>query len=221
MAAEEKSEIGTVPNLGNLVLAILIVIILRAALESFFPPLIDKRSLQTLIDAWPPQPITTLRIFQFFIFLVLLARFYWGAYRFNQEEPPAQRKGATFLNVVGTFGLFCLFYVIAVEVWTIDLFYALILLMHLFDLLWFATVLWKKDSSSALKEPAGCFVVLDLLTILLSVLLIAIFWKGFLTGTHFYAQISLLVMLGLISLFDWFRLRKFYFEPEEWRKELT
>lgn len=208
---------------GIVMLGILLVIILRGVLASFFPPLLGDSSLKQLLQSWPPENITWIRAGQFIVFLVLLARFYGGAYRFNQEhahDPQNNSIFGTILNVVGTFGLFSLFYVAGVNVWQIDKFYLIVLLVHIFDLLWFIVFLVKYNDSR-LAGPVSLFLVWDILTIVAFGILAGIYWTEFLDHAHLKFQIRTLIVLFAISVIDWIVLRNFYFNPEKWRKRTT
>lgn len=216
MMGQQRNGLGTA---WTVILAVLLVIILRAALESFFSPLIGGRTLRQLYEAWPPSDKTWLRVGQLVVFLMLLARFYGGAYRYNQEQPPTMTMGMTIFNLFGTFGLFSLFYVISVNLWTTDLFYALILGAHIFDAIWFGVILWRLERGSALIDPVKYFLLLDLVTFVAYLVLSLIFWRGFWDGSHLLLQVSLLSFLFAISLADWGVLWNFYFRPEKWRQQ--
>lgn len=202
---------------ATIILALLLAIILRAALENFFTNLIGGRSFATLFGSWPPASETRLRMMQFFVFFVLLARFYHGASRFNEEHPPATTVPRHLLNLVGTFGLFCLFYVIAATVWTLDLFYMFIFGMHLFDAVWFFLVLLSLAPGSLLLQPVRAFLLWDVLTCLIVGFMFWGSWKGFLTGIDLSFQWNVLYLLLAMSILDWVVLADFYFRPDEWR----
>lgn len=214
--AEDRKEFGAA---GIVMLGILLVIILRAALEGFFPPLFGGRNIRELISAWPPSGVTNLRVGQFVVFLLLLARFYGGAYRFNQEQPKQLPRNTLLdiINLVFTFVLFCCFYVTATNVWSIDLFYALILVIHIIDSFWFMLVLPGLKSPS-LIHVAGLFLNWNLLTFGAYVILSAIFWNDFWNDVDLSLQVSLLISVTVISLIDWAVLRDFYFRPERWHQ---
>src|SRR2546425_306534 len=106
MPEEQRNGIGTA---WAVILGVLIAIIVRAVLEGFFRPLFGQRTLHQLYAALPLSGQSLLRIGQLILFLVLLGRFYWGAYRFNQEQPPILGMGVVILNVLGTFTVFAFF----------------------------------------------------------------------------------------------------------------
>jgi len=147
------------------------------------------------------------------VFLILLARFYWGAYRFNQEHPMDLTTGVAILNMTGTFGLFALFYVIGLNVWTLDLFYVSILVMHLFDFLWFLLALLNLKDGAPLLKPIKWFIAWDVLTVIVYISLSWFLWNGFWSGADLSLQVSLLVVLSSVSFLDWWVLRDFYFYP--------
>ncbi len=208
---------GGMSAVSIVILTILLAIILRASLEAVVPPLISGRNLRKLFEAWPPAEETLLRLGQFFVFLILLARFYGGAYRFNEAQHPGSTVSALLLNVGGTFGLFSLFYVVAVNVWTADLFYALVLLLHIFDAVWFLGALMTLEPGAALIEPVKWFLLWDALTLIIYLILFGRYWRGFLSGSDFSFQLWALAVLLVISATDWWVLRDFYFRPDKWR----
>jgi hypothetical protein len=202
-------------------LALLLAIILKGLVESFFVPLTAHRALRDLLG--PPKTETYLRSWQFLVFLVLLGRFYWGAYRFNQEQPPAQNFVDGLLNMTGTVILFLGFYVTAVNVWSLDIFYVMIFATDVFDFVWFLIVLVRLairlGVHSPLLKPATLFVLWDVLTIVAYIVLYVAFSTEFLSGTKFWLQWATLGFLAGISLIDFLVLRDFYFRPEQWRAE--
>ena len=159
-----------------------------------------------------------MRIWQFFGFLLLLARFYWGAYRFNEEQPPAATVPDTLLNLAGTFGLFCLFYVTAINISTLDLFYVFVFVMHILDFMWFFVVLQRLDRGSPLHQPVKLFLLFDIVTFIVFVGLFLGYSTRFLEGKDFSFQWGILASLAIISVVDLVWLRDFYFHPGTWRE---
>lgn len=212
MTNQARDGMGTATTV---ILTLLLAIILRAALEGFIAALTAGRTLRQIFG--PPGTETWLRTWQFIVFLILLARFYGGAYRFNQEQPPSLTTPMVLLNLVGTFLLFCLFYVIAADVQTLDLFYVFIFAMHVFDFVWFFLVLLALPQGSPLHQPVKMFLLFDLVTLLVFSGLFWRSWKSFLQGSDFAFQWGALSFLAAISFFDWWWLRDFYFHPEKWR----
>lgn len=217
--AEDRKEFGTA---GIVLLGILLVIILRAALESFFPPLFEDRNLRELISAWPPSGVTVLRVGQFVVFVLLLARFYGGAYRIHQEKSarPSSDTILDIINIIFTFILFCSFYITAVNVWSIELFYALILVVHIVDSFWFMLILvmFVRTISPSVILVAALFLTWNLLTFFAYVILSAYFWNEFWTAVNLRLQGYLLIALVVISLIDWYVLFNFYFRPVKWHQ---
>ena len=213
MEDKGRNDLGVAPTL---ILAVLIAIILKGTLDSFFPALIAGRSLRELYEAWPPTRKTWLRGAQLFVFLILLARFYWGAFRYNQEHAMGKTVGVIIVNLLGTFGLFSLFYVACINVWTIDLFYALILVVHVFDVLWFTVARVRLPTSSPLTGVVGWFIWWDVLTFVAYASAYFLLRDRFWAGRDTLLQVSLLAVLLVISLLDWAVLWDFYFRPEKW-----
>ena len=213
MPSQRENGIGTA---WMVILVVMLTIILRAALENFFPPLISGHTVRQVYEAGWPSPDTNLRVCQFVLFLVLLGRYYWGAYRFNEEQPPVLPVAVIILNMVGTFGLFAFFYIISVNLWTTDLFYLFILLMHGFDFCWFFLALQKLQEGSPLLEPIKKFMLWDGLTFVAYIVFSVWLWNGFWNGTDLWLQRCLLLSLFVISVIDWWVLRDFYLRRGRW-----
>lgn len=205
----------------TVILALLLAIILRVLLESFFIPLTSGRTLREFFATGSPATETWLRTWQFGIFLVLLARFYGGAFRFNAEQPPGATMVDAALNLVGTFALFSLLYVTALNIWTLDLFYVFVVVMHVFDFVWFFIVLQRLEAGSPLHQPVKLFLLFDLLTLLAFTALFvpSSFRTGILDRSYLSYQWSALLVLLVVSVGDWVWLRDFYFRPDRWRQE--
>lgn len=58
------------------ILGIFPAIILKGLFDNFFSQLIGNQTLHKLVEAWPPTATTWLRVCQFTVFLILLARFF-------------------------------------------------------------------------------------------------------------------------------------------------
>jgi hypothetical protein len=216
-----NQQVNSMSLAATVILALLLTIILRVSLESFFIPLTSGRTLREFFGAGAPATETWLRTWQFAIFLVLLARFYGGAFRFNAEQPPEARIADAILNLAGTFALFSLFYVVALNIWTLDLFYVFVFAMHVFDFVWFFIVLQRLEVGSPFHQPVKLFLLFDLLTLVAFAALFVppSFRTGILDRSYFSYQWGALLVLLVISVADWVFLRDFYFRPERWRQK--
>ena len=107
---------------AKLIIGILLALIVRAALEAVFKDPIQK-------DApWP----TLLTWFQLLTFSVLMARFYLGATRYIDTQPPSQPLWISTANVVFASLIFGTFNVAALAVGEDD-FYPALVAMHVAD----------------------------------------------------------------------------------------
>lgn len=201
----------------TVILSILLALILRSALETYFRSLIGTQTLLELCKNWPPTWESWVRTSQFVVFLVLLTRFYFGAYRINEEQMQPLKAMDAGINLLGSFGLFMFFYVVTINLWKLDLFYVSIFLMHVFDLVWFVVLLVRLPRQSPLHKTIGWFIAFDVLTLLLFVFLSLFLWGYFIEGTRPLLQTVLLIVLLGVSAWDCFMLRAFYFNPERWR----
>lgn len=212
-------EIGNIIKGSTIILGVMLTLILRSTLDVFFSPLLKDRTLTDLFNLWPPSAEAWLQTSQFLIFLILLGRFYWGAYRFNEEQPPDLQWKYAVLNLVGTFFLFCFFYINSLALRSTSVFYAAVFLVHIADFLLFLVVLGLTPIlHTPLRDPVIKYILWDVITIVAFLLLVIFFG---INRNDFLTHYLLLISLFIISILDFTVLRDFYFDPPTWRNNLA
>ena len=155
--------------------------------------------------------ILTPTFLQFLIFVVTLVRFVFGAYRVHEELEAPQTKPERWVvaySFVGTLVLFVIFYIAGLSVGSAVLFYATLVLLHCWDLLWFILpAVFSDRLSPALKQACRGFLLIDVFTILSLILVVAY-------AADYVSIIGGALML-LIAAVDFVWLRHFYFPPAE------
>ena len=152
---------------------------------------------------------------QLFVFALLVARFYWGTYRFNQEareHPKDVTALQIMLNAGGTILLFGLFFAVSTLVTRGSDFYLSILVLHVTDFTWFALfqVVTVREGAvpPMLRSAAWWFIDWDILTVWLYAITLAAIRVDILDQAS--AQAVFLGGLMLITAGDWYVLRDFY-----------
>lgn len=218
MADKTKQE-----NAAIVVVSIMLALIVKAALEAAFKPLI----VQGL--AW--STISYLSWGQVIVFFVMILRFYLGAIRYVNAEPANVAFLVRVVNFVFAFLLFCVFYIIALSVIDSAYFYTLFVVLHIIDAAWFliALALLKlrdtPEVSGEIKLSATCwiiwtFFIFSAITILYGLLSYPLIFNQ---SIHAKEPISahwwFLGVLVTISLVDFWAHFEWYFHFEKWKKE--
>jgi hypothetical protein len=220
----EKKESGlTLKGVSNFLIGILLALTIKVTLETTFR---DLGQYNDLIEAvttgvWGDFRRKVLILFQFPVFIFTLLRFYWGAYRCNNEMPESQTKGGLAINVLGAFLLFGGFYITAMSIQTTKLFYSLIVIFHVLDWLWFliANAHVKKIDASLLTVTS-CWQFFDLITV---VLFLGASWGlDLLFPPAYYVPqyFSLAVLFG-VGIWDFKKFWPFYMDEPDWRTKLA
>jgi hypothetical protein len=203
------------------VIAIMLALIVKAALEAAFNPIFDGKIIfgDVPLLAWG----------QLFVFFILTLRFYLGAIRYVEIEPKNIGLFIRSVNLIFAFGLFCNFYVIALSVTHPQYFYYLVVLLHLVDAAWFI-VAFALSSFAALPDQKGeikkastrkvmtIFLSFDVLTLTLVVIwYLFVFPQDLTSDTQTTADWAFLGTLFVTSLLDFYVLEDYYFKTAEWR----
>jgi hypothetical protein len=203
------------------VIAIMLALIVKAALETAFSPIFDGKIIFSNVPllAWC----------QLFIFFVLTLRFYLGAIRYVEIEPKNIGLFIRSVNLFFAFGIFCNFYVIALSVTHPQYFYYLVVLLHLVDATWFIVAFafsfftGAPDQKGEIKKTAArrvmaIFLSFDVLTVMLVVIWYHfVFPQDLTSDTQTTADWAFLGTLFAISLLDFYILEEYYFKAVEWR----
>jgi hypothetical protein len=201
------------------VISLLLALIVRAALEALFHPLVQRGG------SW--GEIRGIAWLQCTVFFVLLLRFYLGSIRHASAEPKQLHFGVRAVNFVIAFAIFCLFYLIALSVARPDLFYPLVIVLHLVDACWFAIALILSlflyqnladddVDAAAARGVMAIFFCLSIGTLVAAVIIY--WWKGIWPSDaeHLSADYLFLVALVLLSVIDIASLHSYYFAYERW-----
>lgn len=202
------------------VITLLLALVVRAALETVLKPIFDHS------QTWW-HTVWSFGGAQFLTFFLMTLRFWLGAIRFGDVEAakwPFLIKAA---NFVFAFILFCNFYAAALAVEQPAYFFNAIVALHIFDAVWFGSVLvlfWLRRvgdhllnsgevTTSAARRLMIVFLALDVVTLALAAALYS--WWG-LSPTCFWVFLSGLMVL---SVADFTLLRKYYFHHSQWVAE--
>ena len=205
---------------AKLIIGILLALIVRAALEAIF-----KDPLQDDAVEWPPLIVW----FQLLIFSLMMARFYLGATRYIDTQPPSLPLWVSSGNVVFASALFCTFYVAGLAVGEEE-FYPVLFAMHIVDACWFAfgfaaqRYLQPPEQPGEIKPASQRMIMtiffwLSIVTIVLAIALFAAVQFGKIDA--FTAKSLFLIGLTGLSIFDFIKLREYYFRHSNWIAQNT
>jgi nucleoside 2-deoxyribosyltransferase len=204
---------------ATFIIGLLLALIVRAALEAVFKDPIQKD------HTWP----SLLDWFQLLTFSIMVARFYLGATRYIDTQPPSQPLWVSAGNVVFASSLFGSFYVAGLAV-AEDEFYPALVVMHLVDAGWFLFgffalwILQPTDQPGQIKIASNrqimlTFFGLSAATIALAALLFVLNWGGCIGIVA--AKSWFLVGLIALSIFDFVKLKEYYFRHSQWIAQNT
>jgi nucleoside 2-deoxyribosyltransferase len=215
-ASEQTRSAKTSEQAGGakLVIGILLALIVRAALEAIF-----KDPIQEDVP-WPEM----LAWFQLLIFSIMMARFYLGATRYIDTQPQSQPLWVSTANVIFASLIFCSFYVAALAVGE-DEFYPALFTMHVVDAGWFLfgffalLILRLTDQPGEIRVASNrqimiIFFGLSLTTIVFAAILFTAVQFGKIEALT--AKSLFLGGLGALSIFDFIKLREYYFRHANW-----
>ena len=219
----QKKESGLrLKGVSNFLIGILLALTMKVALETTFRDLgqYNDWTEAVTIGVWSDFRRKFLILFQFLAFIFTLLRFYWGAYRCNNEMPESQTKVGLAINVLGAFLLFGGFYITAMSIQTTNLFYSLIVTFHVLDWCWFliANAHVKKIDASLLKVTS-CWQFFDLITILLFLGASWGFDLLFPPAYYIPQYFSLAVLFG-VGIWDFTKFWRFYMDEPDWRTKV-
>src|ERR1700730_1523187 len=117
-------------NAAGAIVAILMALIVKAALETMLKPSFDHDR--------PWSELLSLHGAQLGVLFVMLLRFYLGAYRIAQMEPNDVAFSVRAMNFIFAFLVFSTFYTIALSVTDSGYYFTLMVALHIIDGSWFA-----------------------------------------------------------------------------------
>jgi nucleoside 2-deoxyribosyltransferase len=210
--AAEKSE----QNFGaKFIIGLLLTLIVRAALEAVF-----KEPIQKAGTPWPAP----LEWFQLLTFLIMVARFYLGSTRFIDTQPSSQPLPISVTNVVFASLLFGAFYVAGLAVAEPE-FYPALVIMHVIDACWFLFGFAYLGMANPADRPGEIKVesTRQIMRIFFGLSLATIGLAGILVALNHYEWIEIVTakwcfLAGLIalSIFDFVKLKEYYFRHQLW-----
>jgi hypothetical protein len=209
---------------ATVIISILLALIVKGALEHFFQPIFDGDK------KWSEVP--ALHWGQLALCFVLVFRFYLGATRFIDTEPKQLGFVVRAVNLIFSFLLFCTFYCVALAVSDPGYFYAIVLVLHGIDVVWFVVALalsYFHHVSDRMLEPGEIkieasrsimwsFLVLSAVTIAIGAASYDFFGEALTSQDVMRSHCTFLIFLFLISFVDLVLLRKYYFSFSEWRE---
>lgn len=138
----------------------------------------------------------------FFIFLLLLVRFYLGALRFSQirEDDGDQPISGKIVDGIGATILFTFFFFMAASLDEAKSFIKYIFLLHLADLIWFAGIRFMARGYKKRTKVSNVFLVLTIITLVFFFVI---------KDTN-----CRMIFLIFISIVDFVVLSKFYLESD-------
>ena len=92
-------------------------------------------------------------------------RFYLGSLRHHQARSHYRRLFPLLLDMLLNTILFVGFYLAALSIRSIELFYTFVVLLHVFDLIWFVVALRAYPIDTASRKVVYWFLLFDVITI--------------------------------------------------------
>jgi len=202
------------------VLAILLALTLNAAFDTFMGPIAKYNDFSQL---WPSigetKAKSAILLVQAAVFLLLVARFYPGAYCYYAVGPKKIGAKEIFVNMLGTVLLFGGFYASALTLRSTKLFYYVIMAFHALDFFWFWFANFLLGMEQRVRRVTNVWQFIDLVTIA-SILICRFVLPLPTEGPYYWFQWASLVVLILISLADFYMLWPFYKSEPEWETKL-
>lgn len=231
---ENTSKTG-IASVWTVLLSLLLAFTLREVLVGITVlPVYSANALWILLDFLTIEDYVI--IMQFVVLISLIIRFFSGAFRFHEEASSLDNKkefkdrafGSVF-NLMMTFVMFSLFFIGAGQASSHDLFYIILFLIHLIDIIWFSTAIiyfrfiMKLDWKEPLLYPVRPFLFISLATIaILSIFAWYPNGEDFFQNLVFgyYLKMFVLVSILILGIIDFTWMRDFYIHPKKWRASL-
>lgn len=215
LAVKSEQNVG-----AKFIIGLLLTLIVRAALEAVF-----KDPIQDDETSWP----SLLDCFQLLTFSVMVARFYLGSTRYIDTQPPSQPLWVSSIDVILASLLFGAFYIAGLAV-AEEEFYPALVVMHAIDATWFLfgfIHLWIRRPAdqpgdvkiASIRKIMATFFGLSVTTILWAALLFALCRSGHVGIVA--AKSWFLAGLIVLSIFDFVKLKEYYFRHPQWVAQNT
>jgi hypothetical protein len=152
--------------------------------------------------------------FQGLAFLFTLVRFYVGAFSYYQERTDDTAHSIV-RDFTGQVFVFISFYLAAVFIKTVGLFYIAILFIHIIDGVWFLLSARSEDKGAGVRLVASIYLRFDIITVLV---ILAGLWPATRWPTALYLwQFSCLLVLFVLGGWDFRCLAPFYKDEPGWQ----
>ena len=206
-------------NAAGAIVALLLALIVKAALETMFRPIFEGN------DPW--SELLSLHGAQLGVLFIMLLRFYLGAFRIAQMEPNDVAFSVRAMNFVFAFVVFSTLYTIALSVMKSGYYFTLMVVLHTIDaiLLGIGLVLTfvvrDRTQPGEIRLPARrnimfVFFILSVVTIAYAFISYSLAGARFSDPTAAFPHSLFLIFLLLLSFFDLWLLRDFYFRYPRW-----
>jgi hypothetical protein len=208
---------GFASYFSQTVLGVLFGLTLRAGLDHGAAPLLDAIDWPSLWADMQAHPARYWFAFlQLTAFILTLCRFYAGAYRFHQAQPPDAPLKLLLFDATWTLFLFVSFYVAALLVTKHDLFWLAITLMHIVDFVWFLLGGVIGSPPRHIQKVITLYLAYDAAT----VVLLGVSWGAVahysLDSIHLQWMTAAILLLMFVIDGMWIT-RDWYFNPEAWK----
>jgi hypothetical protein len=219
-AAEPADQSGISRAQGAVFIGILLALILKTTLDTFFEGIADHNTLGAVLAVMNKQLAkSVLLVCQLIVFLFALIRFYWGSFRYYQQKPKVEETPEVAVDLLGALLLFMSFYVVSLLIRTTSLFYYGLILVNGVDLAWFLLATTHLALQEGMRKVAGWYILFDVLTV------VAV---GLTTGadaiwgpTRFFVfQFLALFAVLAIGVWDLIKLWSYYKNAPDWQDKL-
>ena len=209
-------------NAAGAIVAILIALIVKAALETMLKPSFDHDR--------PWSELLSLHGAQLGVLFVMLLRFYLGAYRIAQMEPSDVAFPVRATNFIFAFLVFSALYTIALSVRDPGYYFTLMVALHTIDAILLGIgliltfIVGDRTQAGEIRLPARrkivfIFFLLSVVTIVYAFISYRVAGAELSDPDAITAHSLFLIFLMLLSLFDLWLLRDFYFRYPLWEKK--
>lgn len=229
-----RTERGGVGDVWTIILSLLLAFTLRELLVQ-----VSQLKYGSVRELWLHIRVSEIDSYvlfgQFVVFVLLITRFFAGAFRFHTEASSLDRRpefenktfGGVF-SLMMTFVLFSVFFIGANEIFSSDKIYFILFLMHVVDLIWFLFVIvyfkaiMNLSWSEPVLYPVPRFMALSIVTLILIATCVLYPDDDILLVLETRDDVKSIILVGLliISICDFVWMWDFYVHPNKWRTRI-
>jgi hypothetical protein len=192
---------------------------MKSTLDVFFKDVSRCASMSDIVALVDKDVATSILVlFQLFVFLFTIVRFYWGSYRYHQEVPPVAGTPHLILGLVGAVLVFSTFYVTGLTIRNPGLFYWSFAIAHLIDFFWFLLAGAHLEMPPKIHKIWNWYIVFDALTLVCLLLMGFIGW-GWPTRRYWCYWLSLVSIAG-IGYWDLKKFWEYYTQASGWENTI-